>query len=67
VVMPEMGGRDLADFMRSVSPDTKVIFCSGYTEDVASLQGSTGTAVVFLPKPYALATLARKVRLLLDS
>ncbi len=67
VIMPEMGGRDLADFMRSVSPDTRVIFCSGYTEDVASLQGTTGTAVVFLPKPYALATLARKVRTLLDS
>jgi len=67
VIMPEMGGRDLADFMRSVSPDTKVIFCSGYTEDVASLQGSTGTAVTFLPKPYALATLARKVRALLDT
>jgi PAS domain S-box-containing protein len=67
VIMPEMGGRDLADFMRSISPDTKVIFCSGYTEDVASLQGSTGTVVTFLPKPYALATLARKVRSLLDS
>jgi CheY-like chemotaxis protein len=67
VIMPEMGGRDLADFMRSVSPDTKVIFCSGYTEDVASLQGTTGTVVTFLPKPYALATLARKVRALLDS
>jgi two-component system, cell cycle sensor histidine kinase and response regulator CckA len=67
VVMPEMGGRDLADFMRSISPDTKVIFCSGYTEDAASLQGSTGTSVTFLPKPYALATLARKVRSLLDS
>jgi PAS domain S-box-containing protein len=67
VIMPEMGGRDLADFMRWVSPETRVIFCSGYTEDVASLQGTTGTAVTFVPKPYALATLARKVRTLLDS
>jgi len=67
VIMPEMGGRDLADFMRWVSPETRVIFCSGYTEDVASLQGTTGTAVTFVPKPYALATLARKVRALLDS
>ena len=67
VIMPEMGGRDLADFMRWVSPETRVIFCSGYTEDVASLQGTTGTAVTFLPKPYALATLARKIRALLDS
>jgi PAS domain S-box-containing protein len=67
VIMPEMGGRDLADFMRSISPDTKVIFCSGYTEDVASLTGSTGTTVTFLPKPYALAVLARKVRSMLDS
>ena len=65
--MPEMGGRELADFIRWVSPETKVIFCSGYTEDVASLQGTTGTAVTFLPKPYALATLARKVRTLLDT
>jgi two-component system, cell cycle sensor histidine kinase and response regulator CckA len=66
VVMPEMGGRDLADFMRSVSPKTRVLFCSGYTEDVASLRGATGSLVTFLPKPFTVAALAKKVREVLD-
>jgi two-component system, cell cycle sensor histidine kinase and response regulator CckA len=67
VIMPEMGGRDLADYLRSVSPGTRVIFSSGYTEDVASLQGATGGMVTFLPKPYTVSILARKVRAVLDS
>jgi len=67
VVMPEMGGRDLAEFLRSVSPDTKVIFCSGYTEDVASLRGEAGSPITFLPKPYTMAALANKVREVLDA
>lgn len=67
VVMPEMGGKDLADSLRIISPQIKVIFCSGYTEDVASLRGEAGSPIVFLPKPYTMAVLANKVREVLDS
>jgi len=67
VVMPELGGKDLADSLRIISPQTKVIFCSGYTEDVASLRGEAGAPIVFIPKPYTMAVLARKVREVLDS
>jgi len=31
--MPEMGGQELAEKLRLLSPRTKVLFCSGYTED----------------------------------
>ncbi len=66
VIMPEMGGRELAEQLRSMSPETSVLFCSGYTEDVASLRGTTGSTVAFLPKPYTTQAFAKKVRDLLD-
>jgi two-component system cell cycle sensor histidine kinase/response regulator CckA len=67
VVMPEMGGKDLADSLRIISPKTKVIFCSGYTEDVASLRGDAGASIIFIPKPYTMSVLANKVREVLDN
>jgi CheY-like chemotaxis protein len=67
LIMPEMGGRDLANFMQSVSPKTRVLFCSGYTEDVVNLKGTLGNQAPFLPKPYTITALAIKVREVLDS
>ncbi len=42
VVMPEMGGKELADFVHNISAETKVLFCSGYTEEAVNLQGMLG-------------------------
>jgi two-component system cell cycle sensor histidine kinase/response regulator CckA len=67
LIMPEMGGRDLANFMQSVSPQTKVLFCSGYTEDATNLRGTMGSQAAFIPKPYTISALAIKVREVLDS
>ena len=64
VVMPEMGGRELAHKLGSLYPKTRVLFCSGYTED--SVIAEAESAGRFLQKPYTMATLGQKVREILD-
>jgi two-component system, cell cycle sensor histidine kinase and response regulator CckA len=66
VVMPEMGGKELADYMQNTSPQTKVLFCSGYTEESVNFRGAMSTATAFISKPYTIDALALKVRELLD-
>jgi CheY-like chemotaxis protein len=66
VVMPEMGGKELADFLHNISPQTKVLFCSGYTEEAMDLRGTMGSGREFIPKPYTIDALALKLRELLD-
>ena len=67
VVMPEMGGKELVGRIQDLSPRTKALFCSGYTEDAITRDGMLDTGINFLQKPYTVATLARKVRSLLDA
>ena len=64
VVMPEMGGRELAERLQKLYPKTKALFCSGYTED--SVIAGAEAAGRFLQKPYTMATLGQKVRQILD-
>ena len=64
VIMPEMGGRELAEKLQTLYPKTRVLFCSGYTED-AVISGAEA-AGRFLQKPYTMATLGQKVRQILD-
>jgi FixJ family two-component response regulator len=61
-----MGGKEMADVLRTSHPDTKVLFTSGYTEDAMGHHGVLRPGIVFLQKPYQTATLARKVREVLD-
>jgi PAS domain S-box-containing protein len=67
VIMPRMGGKEMAESLKASSPDLKVLFTSGYTDDVLARDGVRDSGVGFLPKPYTPAALARKVRELLDS
>ena len=67
IVMPRMGGVELADWLRSLDPNLKIIFSSGYTEDAISAAGMSSAGIDFLPKPYTPLALARKVREMLDS
>jgi two-component system cell cycle sensor histidine kinase/response regulator CckA len=64
VVMPEMGGRELAEKLCTLCPNTRVLFCSGYTED--SVIAGAEAAGRFLQKPYTMATLGQKAREILD-
>ena len=66
VVMPVMGGKEMADALRASHPDTKVLFSSGYSEDALGHHCVLRPGIAFLQKPYIMATLARKVREVLD-
>jgi two-component system CheB/CheR fusion protein len=66
VVMPELGGRELAERVLKMRPDVKVLLMSGHTQDVILKEG-VKTGAAFLQKPFAPADLARKVRETLDS
>jgi two-component system, cell cycle sensor histidine kinase and response regulator CckA len=66
VVMPEMSGGTLADAICTRFPSCRVLFMSGYNEDLAVSHGKLGRNDAFLQKPFTPLTLARKVRDTLD-
>jgi PAS domain S-box-containing protein len=66
VVMPGMTGPQVATAVRARRPDLKVLFMSGYAEDVAAKRGVVDVGTHFLSKPFTLAELAGKVRDVLD-
>jgi PAS domain S-box-containing protein len=66
VVMPQMGGKELAEKFRAVRPATPVLFTSGYTADSVVRDGIMEHAIAFLTKPFSPPMLARKVREVLD-
>jgi nitrogen-specific signal transduction histidine kinase/ActR/RegA family two-component response regulator len=66
VIMPLMGGKVMAEWLKTTCPGIKVIFTSGYTDATIAHHGMLETGVEFLSKPYTSATLARKVREVLD-
>jgi CheY-like chemotaxis protein len=67
VVMPHLGGRQLADSMLAVRPRMRVLFVSGYTDDEVLLHGVVHADVAMLQKPYSLVALAQMVRKVLDA
>lgn len=67
IVMPGMNGRDLADRLHEMRPDLKVLYLSGYHDEVIARHGILGSGSAFLPKPYPAVTLIDKVREILDS
>jgi two-component system, cell cycle sensor histidine kinase and response regulator CckA len=67
VIMPQMGGKVMADWLKTTDPDLKILFTSGYTDDAIAQQGVLEPGVAFLAKPYTPEALARKVRDVLDN
>jgi PAS domain S-box-containing protein len=66
VVMPQMGGRELAERIRSVRPETKVLYMSGYTDDAIVRHGILDDHVSFIQKPFSPDLFALKVREVLE-
>jgi len=62
VVMPEMGGRELAERLASARPSSKILFVSGYTDDVVIRQGILDKGRPFLQKPFTPQELLTKAR-----
>ena len=67
LVMPQMGGRDLAKHVVPKNPNLKVLFLSGYTDSAVLRQGRLEPGSFFLQKPFTPAELAHKARQALDS
>jgi len=66
VVMPQMGGKELADQLKIFRPDVKVLYTSGHTDDAIVHHGVLEPGTHFLQKPFSLKTLSHKVREVLD-
>jgi PAS domain S-box-containing protein len=67
VVMPQMNGCQLAGLLTPLYPGLKVLYISGYTDEAVIRHGVRERETAFLQKPFTPATLARKVREVLDS
>jgi PAS domain S-box-containing protein len=66
VVMPQMGGRTLAEKLKFQIPDIKVLYISGYTDNAIVNHGVLEPGTHFLQKPFSPKTLSYKVREVLD-
>jgi PAS domain S-box-containing protein len=67
VIMPGMNGRELAQRISEIRPNVKVLYMSGYTENVIGRNGTLDAGVRLLQKPFTLRDLKSKVREVLES
>ena len=67
VVMPRMGGREVAERLRQTHPNLRVLFTSGYTDDMVVRQDLVGGGSAFLQKPFTPTVFWSKVRSVLDA
>jgi PAS domain S-box-containing protein len=67
VIMPGMNGRELAQRISEIRPNVKVLYMSGYTENVVGHNGMLDAGVRLLQKPFNLRDLKIKVREVLDT
>jgi two-component system cell cycle sensor histidine kinase/response regulator CckA len=62
VVMPGLSGKDLVEHLRSLRPELKAIYMSGFESSVITAGNKFGSEVAFLQKPFRPAELSQKVR-----
>ena len=67
VVMPDMNGRELYEKVSAIRSETRVLFTSGYTDDVIARHGILERDYHYLQKPFDTNTLIAKVREVLES
>jgi len=67
VVMPMMNGRELAERLLKLHPEMKVLFTSGYTENIILHHGVVEKTINFIGKPYSFQALTSKIRDILDA
>jgi len=64
--MPGLDGQQVAEQMKDLHPECRVLYTSGYTDDVIVHRGVLDDGVAFVAKPYTPQTLGMKVRETLD-
>ncbi|NTV13706.1 MAG: PAS domain S-box protein [Desulfobulbaceae bacterium] len=62
VIMPEMNGRDLAQRVRDLQPELKVLYMSGYTANIITHHGILEEDIHFLSKPFSFKELSAKLQ-----
>ena len=67
IIMPVLGGTAMAESLKKTSPELKILFTSGHTDDIVAHLGDAAAGISFLPKPYTPSTIAHKVRSMLDT
>jgi PAS domain S-box-containing protein len=67
IIMPEMGGSQLAERIREARPDARILFTSGYTEDATLRQNFMEPGEEFIGKPFTASQLTKKTRDVLDA
>ena len=67
VVMPHISGQELAERLKTLQPGIKVLFMSGYTDNIIEHHGVLEEGAEFIEKPFSPGELARKVRTALGS
>ena len=67
VVMPNLGGKEMANLVRQRWPEIKLLFMSGYVDDAGLHEGNLGRGSEFIQKPFSVAQLAAKVHSCLTS
>jgi two-component system cell cycle sensor histidine kinase/response regulator CckA len=67
VVMPGLSSQAVTEQLSQKQPGLKLLFMSGYTDEMIARQGILASEVPFLPKPFSPTVLARKVREVLDA
>ncbi len=66
VILPQISGRELALRLTDLNPDLKVLFMSGYSDEVISHHGVLEPDVHFIQKPFTALSFLRKIRQVLD-
>jgi DNA-binding NtrC family response regulator len=67
VVMPKHSGRELAHHLTQLRPSLRVLYMSGYSDDIVVRHGVSKSSVYFLPKPFNPTALVSKIREVLDT
>jgi two-component system cell cycle sensor histidine kinase/response regulator CckA len=67
VVMPRMGGPELAQALLAQRPDVKVLYMSGYTDHPMVRRGVVNAGVAFLQKPFTPTVLVSRIREVLEA
>jgi PAS domain S-box-containing protein len=66
VVMPQMGGKKLAERLAGLRPEMRILYMSGYTDNAIVHQGVLDEGVAYIQKPFSVSMLVSKVRRVLD-
>jgi len=66
VIMPKKNGKEAYEEVKAIKPDVKILFLSGYPNDIIHEKGILDESLNFLPKPSSPVTLLSKIREVLD-